>query len=163
MIEEYKKILSIAKSKNQDNKKFFKKLKKGKFPGLDQLFTTSHNKFSQKINCLECANCCRGTGPLFKERDISRLSKVLGIKSNIFIKTYLQTDEEGDMIFKELPCPFIKENNYCLVYEDRPSACRDYPHTDRRNIKKYLNPTLKNCSICPIVYLTVEEVKKTIL
>ncbi len=79
------------------------------------------------------------------------------------IKTYLQTDEEGDMIFKELPCPFIKEDNYCLVYEDRPSACRDYPHTDRRNIKKYLNPTLKNCSICPIVYLTVEEVKKTIL
>ena len=142
-------------------KKFFKTLKKVKSLTLDQLFEENHIRFSNEINCLDCANCCRGTGPLLKDRDINRLSKTFRMKSNLFIDTYLKTDDEGDLVFKEMPCPFIDDNNLCIVYEDRPGACRDYPHTDRHNIKKYLKPTLENYRICPIVYLAVEEIKNT--
>lgn len=160
MIDSYKSLLKAAKSDFTNTRKFFQRLKKVKPGELDKFFGTYHDRFSKEIDCLECANCCRGTGPLLKDRDISRLSKTLQMKSNKFIDTYLKTDEEGDLIFKELPCPFIDDNNYCFVYEDRPAACREYPHTDRRNIKKYLKPTLENYRICPIVYLTVEELKK---
>ncbi len=31
------------------------------------------------------------------------------------------------------PCPFLGDDNYCSVYEARPKACREYPHTDRKN------------------------------
>ncbi|MDA3808954.1 MAG: YkgJ family cysteine cluster protein [Spirochaetaceae bacterium] len=154
--------MSKAKISYRDTKVFFTKLRKIKSGELDQIFELNHVRFSKEINCLDCANCCRGTGPLLKDRDIKKLSKSLCMKTNLFINTYLQTDEEGDLIFRELPCPFIGENNYCNVYEDRPVACREYPHTNRRNIKKYLFPTLENYTICPIVYLTVEELKKTI-
>ena len=160
MIESYKTLLNTAKGRFGDTKKFLKVLKKVKSAQLDQLFSENHFRFSEEINCLDCANCCRGTGPLMKNRDISRLSKSLRMKSKQFIETYLKIDEEGDMIFRDLPCPFIDDNNFCLTYEDRPAACRDYPHTDRHNIKKYLKPTLENYKICPIVYLTVEELKK---
>lgn len=155
-------MLSTARSRYNETRKFFKILKKMKSRDLDGLFTENHIRFSNEINCLDCANCCLGTGPLLKDRDIERLAKSLRMKSRNFIETYLLTDEEGDKIFRELPCPFIDDNNYCIVYEDRPSACRDYPHTDRRNIRKYLKPTLENYRICPIVYLTIEEIKKKV-
>lgn len=162
MIEQYSTFLNTAKGRYNETKKFFKLLKKVKSIQLDLLFEENHIRFSEKIDCLKCANCCRGTGPLLKDRDISRLSKSLSMKSNLFIDTYVQIDEEGDQIFRELPCPFIDDNNLCIVYEDRPAACRDYPHTDRHNIKKYLKPTLENYKICPIVFLTIEEMKNSI-
>lgn len=162
MIDKYQTLLNRAKSRFCETKKLFKTLKKIKSQELDQLFETGHFRFSEEINCLDCANCCRGTGPLMKDRDINRLSKTLRMKPGRFIDTYLLRDEEGDLIFRELPCPFIDSNNLCIVYEDRPAACRDYPHTDRHNIKKYLKPTLENYRICPIVYLTIEEIKNTI-
>jgi len=162
MIESYKILLNTARGRYGETKKFFKILKKEKSARLDLLFSENHIRFSNEINCLDCANCCRGTGPLLKDRDINRLSKSLRMKSKQFIDTYLQMDEEGDMIFRDLPCPFIDNNNFCITYEDRPAACRDYPHTDRHNIKKYLKPTLENYKICPIVFLTIEELKKTI-
>ena len=161
MIEKYQTIINRAKSRFNDTKKFIRLLKKVKSSELDALCEKFHTLFAGEINCLDCANCCRGTGPLLKNRDISRLSKSMKMKTGQFVENYLVTDEEGDMIFRELPCPFIDEKNYCIVYEDRPAACRDYPHTDRRNMRKYLKPTLENYRICPIVYLVIEELKKT--
>lgn len=162
MKSQYREFLLKAQSQHSATAQFFKKLKKIKPGQLDKLFLEVHEKYTEQIDCLECANCCKGTGPLLKDRDINRLSKSLRMKSGDFIDTYLRMDEEGDMIFQELPCPFLDPQNYCLVYEDRPQACREYPHTDRRNIRKYLKPTLENYKICPIVYLAVEELKKTI-
>ncbi|MBI9098932.1 MAG: YkgJ family cysteine cluster protein [Spirochaetaceae bacterium] len=161
MIEKYQTIINRGKSRFNDTKKFIRLLKKVKSSELDALCGKFHTLFAGEINCLDCANCCRGTGPLLKNRDISRLSKSMKMKTGQFVENYLVTDEEGDMIFKELPCPFIDKKNYCIVYEDRPAACRDYPHTDRRNMRKYLKPTLENYRICPIVYLVIEELKKT--
>lgn len=161
MIEEYKKLLERASGQYSETSRFFKKLKKIKSAELDRLFEERHIKYSEEIDCLACANCCRGTGPLLKDRDISRLSKTLRMKPKDFAETYLHMDDEGDMIFRELPCPFIDDRNYCMVYEDRPTACREYPHTDRRNIRKYLGPTLQNYRICPIVYLVIEDIKKS--
>lgn len=155
-------MLDRASSKTGETSRFFKKIKKMNSAELDRLFLERHIRYSEEIDCLECANCCRGTGPLIRERDISRLSRSLSMKPRDFTAAYLQTDDEGDLIFRELPCPFIAGNNFCIVYEDRPAACREYPHTDRQKIGKYLGPTLKNYSICPIVYLVVEDLKKAI-
>jgi len=160
--DQFKQMLEKAAARKNETSRFFKKLKKIKTAELDRLFRERHEKISEKVDCLQCANCCSGTGPLLKDRDIARLSKSLSMKSRAFTDTYLQRDEEGDMIFRELPCPFLGGDNYCIVYEDRPTACREYPHTDRQKIGKYLGPTLKNYFICPIVYLIVEDLKKTI-
>nr|MDK7631844.1 YkgJ family cysteine cluster protein [Globicatella sanguinis] len=77
-------------------------------------------------------NCCKTTGPLFTQKDIERLAKVFRMKPSLFIEKYLRIDEDNDYVLQQLPCPFLDSENYCLVYEDRPKACKEYPHTDRK-------------------------------
>lgn len=133
-------------------KELFSKLKKQKPKALDQAFHRAHQDVFACINCLDCAHCCKTTGPLFTEKDIDRLAKRFRMKSAQFMAHYLKRDEEGHFVLQQLPCPFLGTDNYCQVYEDRPKACREYPHTDRNKIKQILKLTEKNASHCPAVF-----------
>lgn len=76
-------------------------------------------------------------------RDVDRLAKGLDIKPSPVVERYLTIDSDGDYVFTSAPYPFLQTDNYCEVYETRPKACREYPHTDRRKMHKILNITLK--------------------
>ena len=108
--------------------------------------------FRSKINCLECANCCKTISPVFKERDITGLSKFLKMRPADFVFKYLRIDEDGDYVLQSSPCPFLMPDNYCSVYESRPFACRSYPHTDSIPLKKSRGLIIKNAAVCPGVY-----------
>ena len=109
---------------------------------------------------MQCANCCKTTSPIFYERDIDRLAKRLRIRPSEFIEKYLHIDEDKDYVLNKAPCVFLDSENYCLVYEDRPTACREYPHTDRKRIHQILDITLNNTFICPAVNEIVEKLKE---
>ena len=47
-----------------------------------------------------------------------------------------------------------------MVYESRPKACREYPHTDRPRFYQILDLTLKNAEVCPAVFELIERLKK---
>jgi uncharacterized protein len=142
------------------NKKLVQKLKNKKPKVLDQMFSEAHEKAFLNFNCLDCANCCKTTSPIFLQTDIERLSKVFGMKSSEFIEQYLHRDQEGDYVLNASPCPFLKTDNTCLVYEERPKACREYPHTNRKNMHGILNLTLKNSLICPAVHEIFQDFGK---
>lgn len=116
-----------------------------------------HEEAIEKVNCLSCANCCKNYSPRFKTPDIKRISKVVGMKESVFIDTYLRIDEEGDYVLKTKPCPFLGDDNYCSIYEDRPSDCKRFPYTDEDVFIKRPALTLKNASFCPIVYVVIEK------
>jgi hypothetical protein len=116
-----------------------------------------HDEAFEKIDCLQCANCCKNFSPRFKTPDIKRISKHLKIKEGDFIETYLRIDEDGDYVAKSTPCPFLKEDNYCSIYDNRPSDCHRFPYTDEDVIIKRQNLTLKNSTFCPIVYYVLEK------
>ena len=78
------------------------------------------------------------------------------MKEGEFIETYLQLDAEGDYVVKTKPCPFLATNNYCTIYEVRPSDCHRFPYTDEDVIVKRPALTLKNSTFCPIVYYVLE-------
>ena len=124
---------------------------------VDNLIHPLHKSAFEHIDCLECANCCKTTGPLFSSRDIERISSHLSLKPADFIQQYLQIDEDNDHVLQQLPCPFLDEHNYCGIYEVRPKACREYPHTDRKNQQGILSLTQKNTTICPAVAATLEQ------
>lgn len=88
------------------------------------------------------------------------MAKRLKMKAVDFISQYLRIDEDNDYVFKQTPCPFLMSDNYCMVYEDRPKACREYPHTDRKRMYQILNLTHKNCEVCPVVFCITEELVK---
>lgn len=85
------------------------------------------------------------------------------MKPRQFEDQYLQTDEDGDLVLQQTPCTFLGADNYCSIYEVRPKACREYPHTDRKKIQKISNLTIKNVAICPAAYNIVEKMKAQML
>lgn len=127
---------------------------------LDQQFERLHDAVFEKIDCLECANCCKTTSPMFFEKDIDRLSKALGMKTSAFVSEYLVRDKDDIYGLKSTPCPFLGSDNYCSVYDDRPKACREYPHTNRRKMHTHLHLLEKNAIICPAVYEISQKIAK---
>ena len=128
---------------------------------LKQLPDLHDEAFSQ-IDCLKCANCCKNYSPRFKTPDIKRISKYLGMKEGDFIETYLFLDSEGDYVTKSKPCPFLGEDNYCNIYEARPSDCHRFPYTDEDVLLKRPLITLKNSTFCPAVYFVLERLMVTL-
>jgi uncharacterized protein len=162
MIPEYEQILVRAELQKEENRKFLTKLKKKKPKNLDLLIHGLHEEVFEEIDCLQCANCCKSLGPRILEKDIERMSKPLKKKPADVISSYLRIDEDGDYVFKSMPCPFLLADNYCMIYEHRPKACREYPHTDRRKFHQILDLTFKNTTVCPAVVEIVERVKSEI-
>lgn len=157
---QYQKDLDIAESKKKENRQLFKQLKRLPDKKLDELFHDEHERVFQEIDCLSCANCCKTTSPIFRDVDIKRLAKCFRMKDVEFIDEYLQIDEDDDYVLQSSPCPFLMDDNKCMVYEDRPLACRKYPHTNRKKMKQILNLTLRNTTVCPAVSRVVENIKK---
>src|SRR5690554_7171782 len=87
-----------------------------------------HNDVFKKTDCLTCANCCKTTGPLSTQTDIERIAKHLRMKPQQFANQYLRIDEDKDYVLQNVPCTFLDAENYCLIYDVRPKACREYPH-----------------------------------
>ena len=95
---------------------------------------------------------------MYKE-DIKNFSKGLGISAEQFRKRYLVEGEEtGEFIFKEKPCPFLK-NNLCSHYNYRPKVCRSYPHLHKNDFVFRLIGVIQNSSVCPIVFNVYEYLK----
>lgn len=159
MEEELKKLPQRAAEKKSGNRRFLGKLRRRPPRGLDQLMSELHRREFERTDCMECGNCCRTTGPLFTPGDISRIASGLKMKPGTFVEKYLRTDEDGDTVLQELPCPFLGEDNFCHLYSIRPKACREFPHTDRRKFHQIAPLTLKNTAICPAAFRIVEAMK----
>ncbi|EIM77572.1 putative Fe-S oxidoreductase [Nitritalea halalkaliphila LW7] len=141
-------------------KKLSQRLRKMKPKVVDETFHTLHEAVFEQVDCLSCANCCKTTSPLFLRTDIERLARVFSMKPAEFIDAYLRLDEEGDYVLQHSPCPFLGADNHCLVYEERPKACREYPHTNRKKMHGILNLTVKNTLICPAVHQIFKRLKR---
>ena len=151
-----------AKDKHKENKTFFTKLKKKPPKQLDYLMQELHEKEFEKTDCLKCANCCKTTGPLFTDKDVERIAKHFKMKAHKFIEQFLRIDEDNDYVLQSVPCTFLGMDNYCSIYEVRPKACREFPHTDRKKFQQISDLTLKNVAVCPAAFNIVEEMKRRI-
>lgn len=151
-------LLHNWQKKSADRKKLYKQLlhraDKNKvlklLPDLDE-------EAYEKVDCLQCANCCKNYSPRFKTPDIKRIARHLRMKESDFIDTYLHIDNEGDYVLQTKPCPFLGTDNYCSIYEVRPSDCSRFPYTNEDVIIKRQPLTLTNSSFCPITYYVLER------
>ncbi|MBF0779061.1 YkgJ family cysteine cluster protein [Streptococcus cuniculi] len=156
-IEYYK---QLAQQKQGEHRKFLATLKKKAPKDLDKIVQQMHREVFEEIDCTACANCCRTLGPLFTEADITRIAKHFRMKLSVFEDLYLKVDEDGDKVFQAMPCPFLGEDNLCSIYDIRPKACREFPHTDCKKIYQINHLTLKNTLTCPAAYLFVEKLRE---
>jgi Fe-S-cluster containining protein len=147
------------KRKSKDKQKQFKRyLDRANPSKLIRELPALHEEAFSKIDCLECANCCKNHSPTFKATDIKRISKYLGLKEADFVDTYLKLDEENDFVVKQSPCAFLNEDNSCHIYDVRPSDCSRYPYTDEDVFIKRKALTMANSMVCPAVFLILEKI-----
>ena len=156
-----KELFQSLERKSVEHQKLYKQMlaRVDKKKVLKQL-PDLHDAAFSKINCLDCAACCKNFSPRFKTPDVKRISKHLALKEGVFIEKYLKLDEEGDYVVNSKPCPFLGADNYCSIYHVRPSDCARFPYTDEDVLIKRTSLTLKNATFCPIVIYVLEELIK---
>ena len=149
-------LMDNWRRKHQEGKKetqqILKKLKKKKGKQLDELADEIHDQVFKKINCLDCASCCSGIPPIVTKTDAARIAKEFGMKPTEFEEQYLTVDEDGDTVMNTSPCPFLQKDNKCLIYDIRPKACRQFPHTNNLDFSKNMKLHHLNAQICPGVF-----------
>ncbi len=143
-----------AEEHKSQYRKFLKKANKNKVLAV---LPKLHEEAFEKIDCLQCANCCKHYSPRFKMPDIKRISKHFKMKESDFIDTYLNLDEEGDHVVKSSPCPFLGDDNKCTIYDIRPRDCARFPYTDEDVLLKQPNLTIKNTTVCPAMHYVMEQ------
>ena len=144
----------ISLEHQKQYKQFLQRADKNK---VLKLLPVLHEEAFEKINCLSCAACCKNYSPRFKTPYIKRISKYLRVKESAFIDTYLELDNEGDYVTKTKPCPFLGEDNFCSIYDQRPSDCHRFPYTDEDVLLKRVQLTLKNALVCPATHAVLEK------
>jgi hypothetical protein len=155
------KIKALAKRKEDENWAFRAYLKESEVSPeeVDKIVHKLYKEISSKIDCAECGNCCRELHPVLDEEDLERLSKGVGLSVAQVKKQYLVDDKEaGRFVFREKPCPFLKDN-LCTLSENRPKDCISYPHLDKEGFVFRLIGVVQNCSVCPIVFNVYERLK----
>ena len=159
-LNDFNKNAQLVKKENQ---LFFKRLSNRPPKNLDELFHEAHEEIFEKTDCLSCANCCKTTSPIFYQKDVERASKAVKLRPGAFVEKYLREDEDKDLVLQQAPCPFLNTDNYCGIYNDRPNACREYPHTNRKKMYQILDLTFKNTLVCPAVLKITDMIKKKLL
>lgn len=150
----------LAAKRSKTNKKYLDRLKFLDSRDVDKNIHNLHEEVFQEIDCLRCGNCCKTTSPIFYQTDIERAAKALRLRPGDFVEKFLKIDEEKDYVLKSSPCAFLGADNYCSIYESRPKACREYPHTNRKKMVQIMDLTYRNTLVCPAVLEILERLKK---
>ncbi len=153
-------IKQSAKKTEKESIRFGKWLKKHKPSDLDYVIKKIGEQVFDHITCLKCANCCQTLGPRITLRDIANISKHLRMSEKQLIDKYLTIDQDNDYVFKTMPCPFLDHQHHCTIYNQRPQACKEYPHFEHRKFVQIIDITIKNRSACPAVLEAFELLKK---
>ncbi|HTN45082.1 MAG TPA: YkgJ family cysteine cluster protein [Flavipsychrobacter sp.] len=149
--EHQKAFQNLLKKVNQPGGKKMRNDILGKLPDL-------HEEAFERIDCLQCAHCCKNYSPRFKQPDIKRIARRLKLKEGELISRYLKLDVDNDFVTRSSPCPFLNDDNTCKIYDDRPSDCARYPYTNEDVLLDRVQLTLKNTTVCPITFYVMESI-----
>jgi Fe-S-cluster containining protein len=148
-----------AANRSKANRQLLSRVKSLEPRQVDDIFHEVHDEVFEEIDCLSCANCCKTTSPIFYQVDIERAARALRLKPGDFVVRYLRIDEDDDYVLQSTPCPFLADDNRCRIYQDRPKACREYPHTHRKKMVQIMDLTYKNTMVCPAVLEMIERIR----
>jgi uncharacterized protein len=158
MLLDLQEIERLSHVREKENLRFRSYLKSQPEAKINRMVHELNAIYSREIDCTQCGNCCTKLRPVMMEIDIDILTKTLKLTREKFRKQYIMIDNDGDMLFKHLPCKFLTGKK-CSLYTSRPHDCQSYPHLNKSEITSRLYGILENYSICPIVFNVIEELK----
>ena len=130
---EYQKLLNKSEESHKEIRSFLKKVRKHK--QLDTIFREAHERTFEKIDCLQCANCCKTTSPIFRNTDIRRIAKHLRIKESKFISDSYEWMKILIMYFKRVLVHFLERITHVA-----------FMNTVHSHAVNTLTPTVNTCT-----------------
>jgi Fe-S-cluster containining protein len=111
----------------------------GKMANIEPVRLSGKSDFTFKchpgVACF--TKCCRGINIILTPYDVIRLKNRLGLSSEEFLAIYtvphlLEKTDLPVVALKMLDddqnsCPFVRDGEGCIIYDDRPTTCRYYP------------------------------------
>jgi len=147
-----------SKAEYNENLEFLKTLRGKK--SIDTEAADLDAKVFAKVDCLQCANCCKSTPAIVTRPDAKRIARHLGIPPKAFVKKYLLEDYDGSLMINGVPCTFLNADNTCQIYDVRPVACREYPHTAQFGFHRRAKMNAQNTLVCPATYEIVKRLQE---
>jgi Fe-S-cluster containining protein len=159
-----------------DLKKFSKKAQRNKqkltafLQKLDEIVPENFSaivveedaKVWQKVDCTNCANCCKTMTPTFTQSDIKRIAAHLNLtKKELFDRWLQQEEDTKDIVNRNQPCQFLVDNK-CSIYAVRPVDCAEFPHHYKRPFDDYNDTFIQNVHRCPATYELVSQLEKRV-
>lgn len=97
----------------------------------------------------------------FAPSDLEPIAEGLGITKEQLINSYLQFDAlSGTYESKHMPCDFLTSDGICMLGDNKPAGCRDYPFTNCPDRLESLYSVLSAVEVCPVAYEIRERLKK---
>lgn len=157
-----RKVKFAAKKKANENFRFRQFLKiHADAETLDQQFLELHRELFAEYDCARCRNCCKMYYGSIPEEDLERDAQFLQMSREEFVNRYLNgISKEGEYSTLHRHCDFLQKDGSCLLGENRPESCRNYPHTDQPDRLGSLYSILDFAEVCPVVYEMLERLKK---
>ena len=155
------KINSVSSRYAKQNSKFRAFLKsRANGDELDAQFLELHNELFADYDCCKCNNCCKTYDVILKNDEIAKISHYLGKTEDNFINECLAESDGDGYKIKGVPCLFLCANGKCAIQECKPSACKDFPFTDRPGRLSRMLSILEFAEECPVVFEILERLKR---
>ncbi len=155
-------IRGLGQRKAEENRKLREHLKR--HPVSERILKKIAGEVQDAADCRACANCCRVATAKLTGRDIERLSRATRLSPQRFLAEYATASAEEGWVLRrtDAGCVFLNGND-CLIYEDRPAACRAFPHltSGAGSLMSRMWDMPDRATYCPIVYDTLEAIKAT--
>lgn len=146
----------LLAQKNVENIFFKKHLRNISSAEIDEKIHALNEEVSARVDCTQCANCCKRLEPGLEPNEIEVLAQQKQMPAELFKQAHVAFDGEA-LFLKTKPCMFLDECK-CSIYTYRPAACAGYPHLDGKDMK-YKRSLWSNYSTCPIVFNVIEALK----
>lgn len=154
LINKWRKLVNSQIDTDNKYNQIEAKVFKNRSPELEKM----EAELFEKINCLDCANCCKTTPTIFTESDINSICKRTNMSKKFFLENIVLKDLDGTYTSLSTPCYFLGEDNRCKIYDFRPLACRSYPHVSATKNAYMWKWQVNNTKVCPISYYFMEKI-----
>lgn len=82
------------------------------------------------VPCEMCGRCCHQPNIIIRPEEVERVSAASGCDLYTFMTTKVVQTSDGIFMRKgpDAPCPFLRKDNRCSIWKDRPMICDDFPY-----------------------------------